>query len=124
MESLPNNDDQSDVMAGLLGLAPTPSTEPTALYRHNVVFSGLPTVTALAIVGGLLNLYQVKNDFVPEGELNTESVVTGDDRLDELNTSVYFDLKNILDAYAREYIRIEAVGQIYGTVIMITFKCW
>ena len=124
MESLPNNDDQSDVMAGLLGLAPTPSTEHTALYRHNVVFSGLPTVTALAIVGGLLNLYQVKNDFVPEGELNTESVVTGDDRLDELNTSVYFDLKNLLDAYAREYIRIEAVGQIYGTVIMITFKCW
>lgn len=97
---------------------------PVATFKHTMTMRGLPTVTALNVIGGLMSVYQVVHDFPVDNLLTGEAAVTGDDYMDAENMASYSDLKNILDAYAREYTRVQASAQLYGPVIIITFTCW
>lgn len=100
------------------------SNQPKGSFRHSMSMPGLPVTTTLGMIAMLMNVYGVSHQFPLDPNFVIESITTGNDRVDRDNTVVYLDLKNMLDAYSREYSKVEATGQIFGNIVIITFTCW
>lgn len=96
---------------------------PRGIFTHTVAFPGLATETMIGAVGLLLSACGV-NHQIPFDPNTTTGITTGNESIDSANGYRYFDLKNKLIEFTREFTRVDCVAQIAGNGVRLEFHCY